>query len=88
VSVQDGRILKYEAATAHFVDFAFDSPARLDLEHLPYECLVIDIDFNKLRATLQKNLHFHMNVLLVKYTINTLIYIYIYTHGLIRDLTK
>jgi hypothetical protein len=54
VSVQDGRILKYEAATAHFVDFAFDSPTRLDLEHLPYECLIIDIDtdFNKLRASL------------------------------------
>jgi hypothetical protein len=52
VSVQDGRILKYEAATTHFVDFAFDSPTRLDLEHLQYECLVIDIetDFNKLRA--------------------------------------
>jgi hypothetical protein len=49
VSVQDGRILKYEAATTHFVDFAFDSPTRLDLEHLQYECLVIDIetDFNK-----------------------------------------
>jgi len=52
-TVQDGRILKYEATTAHFVDFAFDSPTRLDFEHLPYECLAIDIDtdFNKLRVS-------------------------------------
>ena len=29
VSVQDGRILKYEEATACFVEFAFDAPTRL-----------------------------------------------------------